>query len=61
MAIELILPIQATYFMAFTIQKLPLYIMEFKYLIYINGYNSLFKYDYEKYLQIETKLPKYDY
>jgi len=58
---ELILPIQAVFFTLLTMSNPPPFISQLKFMIYSNGFNGLFTYNYDSYYKTNTKLPKFDY
>ena len=61
MGLELLLPLQASFFAQFAMSNPPPYVSSLKYLKVSNGFNQIFTYDYEQFYQGSSKFPKFDY
>lgn len=61
MGLELLLPMQASFFAQFALVNPPPYVSSLKSLKYSLGYNQLISYDYNNYYRSSTKLPKFDF
>lgn len=61
MGLELLLPLQASFFAQFVMSNPPPYVSSLKYLKFSNGFNQIFTYDYEQFYQGSSKFPKFDY